>query len=168
MQDIASRSRSIFNRQLFNLLIINITSTGFITFDSPAAAQKALAMTGQELMGRAIRCELAKPRNAAAGGRKPGKDFQLSPKPEGCTTVFAGQLSYTIDEESVREFFKDCGEISAIRWLNDRETGEFKGCAFVEFNDTSAVDLAIAKQGSVLAGRPIRLDYASSKPKKEF
>ncbi len=119
-------------------------------------------------MGRAIRCELAKPRNAATGGRKPGKDFQLSPKPEDCTTVFAGQLSYTIDEETVRDFFKDCGEIAAIRWLNDKNTGEFKGCAFVEFSDPAAVDLAIAKQGQSVAGRPIRLDYASSKPKKEF
>ena len=36
------------------------------------------------------------------------------------------------------DFFKDCGEISNIRWLTDRETGDFKGCGFVEFAEPEA------------------------------
>lgn len=38
------------------------------------------------------------------------------------------------------EFFKDCGEIKQIRWLTDKESGDFRGCGFVEFYDGDAVD----------------------------
>ena len=30
--------------------------------------------------------------------------------------------------------------ITGIRWLNDRESGKFKGCGFIDFADTESVD----------------------------
>ena len=48
-------------------------------------------------------------------------------KPEGCTTVFLGNLSYDVTDEAVKDFLGECGEIKEIRWHTDKNSGEFKG-----------------------------------------
>lgn len=137
---------------------------GFITFESVEASAKAVAMNGQDCMGREIRLNYAKPRAGGAGGAK--KKFAsrpLSEKPEGCTTVFAGNLSFDIDDDKMREFAADCGDVKSIRWLNDRDSGDFKGCGFIEFYDGNSVDAFVKKNGTDLMGRNIRLDYAAAR-----
>lgn len=61
-------------------------------------------------------------------------------------------------EEQVRSFFKDCGQVTSIRWLE--KDGEFRGTGFAEFAHTDSTDKAMKKEGMKLGGRPIRLDYA--------
>ena len=111
--------------------------SGFIEFGTHAEAKAAVAKAGEDLMGRPLKVDLAKPRAPRAGGaggaggggfkKKPFEVKPLGPKPDGCNTVFMGNLSYQIDEDAVKDFFKDCGgEIVNIRWLTDRETGDFK------------------------------------------
>jgi len=78
-------------------------------------------------------------------------------------TVFVGNLSYEIQEDNLYEFFKDCGEIVAVRWVSDRETNQFKGCGFVEFSETSAVEKAVALNGQDLLSRSIKVDPAGQK-----
>ena len=145
--------------------------SGFIEFGTPEEAKAALAKAGEDLMGRPLKIDLAKPRapradGSAAGGfkKKPFEVKPLGPKPDGCNTVFMGNLSYQIDEDAVKTFFADCGEISNIRWLTDRETGDFKGCGFCEFASSDSVDGVVAKNGQDLMGRPVRLDYSTPKP----
>ncbi len=46
-----------------------------------------------------------------------------------------------------------------VRWLEDKASGEFKGCGFVEFSDVSWIDEAAKKNGEMLLGRPVRIDY---------
>ena len=36
-------------------------------------------------------------------------------RPEGCDTVFVGNLSWDVDEDSIREVFQSAGEISSVR-----------------------------------------------------
>ena len=143
--------------------------SGFIEFGTPAEAQAALAKAGEDLLGRPLKIDLAKPRapRPDGGGGFKKKPFEVKPlgaKPDGCNTVFMGNLSYQIDEDAVKSFFADCGEISNIRWLTDRETGDFKGCGFCEFASTDAVDKVVEKNGQDLMGRPVRLDYSTPKP----
>jgi hypothetical protein len=35
---------------------------------------------------------------------------------QGCTTVFMGNLSYSIDDDKLKDWVKDCGEVKNIRW----------------------------------------------------
>ena len=86
-------------------------------------------------------------------------------KPEGCCKLYCGNLSYDIDDAALRAFFEPLA-LSAIRWVTDRETGDFKGCGFAEFASTEDADQAFLKQGQVLMSRPVRLDWAEDKPKK--
>lgn len=153
---------------------------GFITFDSVEMGVKAMELNGTEVLGREIKLDYS-PRNNSGGKGSKGKGKggkgkgkggkgkrELSEKPEGCTTVFCGNLSFDIDDDKMGVFAKDagCGEVKAIRWLTDRDSGEFKGCGFVEFWDTADVDNFVKKNGEELLGRDIRIDYSKPREKK--
>ena len=76
-------------------------------------------------------------------------------------------MPWTIDETKITEFFGKAGaKVASTRWLNDKETGEFKGIGFVAFESTADVDKAVTLGGENLEGRPIRLDYAGQKSDK--
>ena len=47
-----------------------------------------------------------------------------------------------------------------MRWLEDKNTGDFKGSGFVDFHEVEAVDKAIKLNGDKLLGRAVRIDYA--------
>eukprot|EP00472_Partenskyella_glossopodia_P002547 CAMPEP_0197536260 /NCGR_PEP_ID=MMETSP1318-20131121/53435_1 /TAXON_ID=552666 /ORGANISM="Partenskyella glossopodia, Strain RCC365" /LENGTH=417 /DNA_ID=CAMNT_0043094105 /DNA_START=35 /DNA_END=1288 /DNA_ORIENTATION=- len=139
---------------------------GFITFETVEQAQKAVEKAGEDLMGRPIKINFAKPR--PGGDRKTprksggGVSKEPSPRPEGgTTTVFVGNLSFNIDDDQMRDFAKGCGEIYKIRWLSDRESGQFKGCGFIDFDAVESVDNFVKKNGESLMGRNIRIDYAT-------
>ncbi|KAJ1619003.1 hypothetical protein T492DRAFT_1088881 [Pavlovales sp. CCMP2436] len=135
---------------------------GFIQFSSLEESAKVIAMHGQDCMGRPLKTSYAKGRPdkpAGAGGKK--FENKLSEKPEGCTKIFCGNLPYDIDDDKMKAFFKDCGDVTAIRWLTDKVTGDFKGVGFVDFGNGASVDLAVKKAGEQCSGRPIRIDYAN-------
>jgi len=145
----------------------------FIDFDSTESATKAVAKNGEDLLGRPMKLNFSKPRadkgwaDSAKKSDKPQRSYTpAGPKPEGCLEIFCGNLSYTIDEDKIADFFKDCGTVTNTRWLNDRETQEFKGIGFVSFDTTEEVDKAVAKGGQYLDGRQIRIDYAGQKKKE--
>lgn len=152
---------------------------GVLDFDSLEAAQKAVAKNDQLFMDRKIVVQYSraqaqghdnsKPRGT---GNPPIDEKQqkflaapLAPKPEGCVTCFVGNLSFAIEEDDVRQFAEDCGEVTNVRWVYHKDSGEFKGCGFVEFADTEAVDKFVAKRGTILKGRPVRIDYSESRRK---
>jgi len=144
--------------------------SGFVTFDSTEAATKAVAKTEQDVLGRPIGISFAAPkandRGGNAGGKFGGKPKHsmsskpMSEKPHGCMGFFVGNLPYDVDDDSMREFASDCGEVSAIRWVTNKETGEFKGCGFIDFVDAEAVDKFALKNGKEFNGRQVRIDYA--------
>jgi len=96
------------------------------------------------------------------GGGKKGGNQKVSEKPEGCTTIFIGNLNFNITQDQVYEFFADCGDIKECRWPK----GDFTGIGWVEFYDTNATDLAIKKAGAKVMGREIRVDYAAPRRKQ--
>merc|ERR1711957_64115 len=80
--------------------------------------------------------------------------------PEGCTTIFVANLSWSVAEEDLWTLFGDCGTVSSIRMGMDRDTGRSKGYAHVEFEKTESVDEAVKLMGHDLMGREIRIDHA--------
>jgi len=151
--------------------------TGFIAFATGAEAKAAVAKNGEDVLGRPIRIDFAQSkteRTPNKGGdrqqpRTP-RDGQreqrpATPKPDGCTTVFLGNLSFQIDENAVRSHFGDCGEIASVRWVE--RDGQFKGCGFLEFSSSDATDKAVALNGSDLLGRPLRVDFSAPKPPRQ-
>jgi len=60
--------------------------SGFLEFSTPEAASKAVAKAGEELLGRAVKIDFAKPKAekgaGGGGGKGGGKTFPMSEKPE--------------------------------------------------------------------------------------
>ena len=67
---------------------------------------------------------------AGSSGGPSSKAFfekkEKTPKPEGCKKLFCGNLAYDIDDDTMCKFFEHCGEIVGLRWLVNRDSGEFR------------------------------------------
>ncbi|KAL8188615.1 hypothetical protein R6Q57_029903 [Mikania cordata] len=76
----------------------------------------------------------------------------------GSKTLFLGNLSFSIEEDDVRDFFKNVGEIAEIRFAikDDR----FKGYGYIEFTTAEAAQEALKLNREVLLGRRVSLDFA--------
>jgi len=141
--------------------------TAFVDFADAASAKAAQVRNGVEILGRPIKVGMAAGANIAGKNRFNSKEkkgghlakLPISAKPEGCTTVFLGNLSFNIDDTTIAEVFKHCGDISDIRWVE--KDGEFKGCGFIEFYESWQTDEAVKLNGKEVMGRPMRVDYSA-------
>ena len=146
-----SYSKSDTNKNLF-------FNKAIIVYETKDACEAALKLNGEDFNGRWLSIKYSTPKPISA-------PREASEKPEGCTTVFVGNLSWQIDEDTLREAFAACGEISQIRFAEDRETGDFKGYGHIEFVDSSSTDEAIKMAGTDIMGRACRVDYAADRRK---
>ncbi len=102
--------------------------------------------------------------NKRNNGEEETRDFkkqrtQDTERPEGCKSVFVGNLPFSATEEDLKKLFADCGDIEGARIAMDRETGRARGFGYVDFADEAAVDKAMALTGTDLNGREIRVDF---------
>jgi RNA recognition motif-containing protein len=76
------------------------------------------------------------------------------------TRIYVGNLPYTADEESIRELFSQHGTVDAVRLINDRETGRFRGFCFVEMPESDAQTAIARLNGFDMGGRQLRVNEA--------
>mmetsp|Transcript_2249 Transcript_2249/g.2444 ORF Transcript_2249/g.2444 Transcript_2249/m.2444 type:complete len:167 (-) Transcript_2249:43-543(-) len=77
--------------------------------------------------------------------------------------VFVGNMPYSANDDSVKHFFKCVkDELVSIRLLTDKESGQSRGCAFVEFTTSEAMQKALAMTGSELNGRKLRIEPSAA------
>ena len=80
--------------------------------------------------------------------------------------IYVSNLSFTVQDEDLKEFFADYGEVSSAKVIMDRETNRSRGFGFVEMADEAAGQKAIRElDGAQVDGRPIRVNVA--KPREE-
>jgi nucleolin len=139
----------------------------FVSFETNEIASKIVEeFQNSELLGNYLRLDWAEPRRDNGGGRGTKRKQELSEKPEGCVTCFVGRLSDNVDDDKLTELFKDAGEIERIRYME--RDGEFKGVAFVQFVATESTDKAVLLNGTSFLGKPIRVDFAADRKKREY
>ncbi|MCB1307631.1 MAG: RNA-binding protein [Leptospiraceae bacterium] len=46
--------------------------------------------------------------------------------------LYVGNLSYSLNEDSIHDLFVPFGEVESVKLIMDRETGRSRGFAFVE------------------------------------
>ncbi|EIW57790.1 uncharacterized protein TRAVEDRAFT_38170 [Trametes versicolor FP-101664 SS1] len=90
----------------------------------------------------------------------PREDLPLPTAPP--YTAFVGNLTFDITETELEEFFG--GGTKSVKIIKDRDEKP-KGFGYVEFADLDALKDALAKTGSPLAGRGVRVSVAE--PPKE-
>lgn len=75
--------------------------------------------------------------------------------------LYVGNLSYSMDDQSLTNLFSSYGNVESTRVITDRETGRSKGFAFVEMSDESEAQSAIEKlNGTEQSGRAINVSEA--------
>jgi RNA recognition motif-containing protein len=70
--------------------------------------------------------------------------------------IFVAKLNYDTTAETLREVFEQYGEVSSVKVIMDRETGQSRGFGFVEMPDDTEGYTAIGElNGTELEGREI-------------
>ena len=78
--------------------------------------------------------------------------------------IFVGNLDFAATETSLRSLFESYGTVDRVNLITDRDTGRFRGFAFVEMTDASRGDQAIAAlNGRDLGGRALTINEAKPK-----
>jgi RNA recognition motif-containing protein len=81
--------------------------------------------------------------------------------------LFVGNMSFQTTETELRSMFEPYGEISKIRVMTDRDTGQARGFGFVEMaNDDEAAKAISALNGREMNGRALNVNEA--RPKTEY
>jgi RNA recognition motif-containing protein len=84
-------------------------------------------------------------------------------------TIYVANLPYTTSEDNVRELFEAHGEVHSIKFINDRETGKFRGFCFVEMENEEADKAIEGLNGQDFGGRNLQVNEARErKPKPSF
>ena len=80
--------------------------------------------------------------------------------------IYVSNLSYSVQDDDLRGFFSEYGEVSSAKVIMDKYTNRSKGFGFVEMPDDAAAQKAIAElDGGMVEGRAIKVMVA--KPKEE-
>ena len=80
--------------------------------------------------------------------------------------IYVGNLSWTADENELRDAFAAHGEVTSVQVITDRETGRSRGFAFVEMaNDAEAKNAISAVNNKEIDGRQLKVNEA--KPRNE-
>jgi len=121
----------------------------YIVFKDEEAAKKALEKNGHVLDGLHLRVDIA----------------SASSKADKKRSVFLGNLPFDVQEDEIRGHFTDCGDITNVRIVRDRQTSLGKGIAYVSFESKDSVGLSLKLNGSQFQNRRIRVMGCSNKAK---
>ncbi|MDD3312242.1 RNA-binding protein [Pseudodesulfovibrio sp.] len=75
-------------------------------------------------------------------------------------SIYVGNIPFSASEDDLRNLFSEYGAVQSLKFVNDRETGRFRGFAFVEMEDADALAAIEALDGSPLAGRTLKVNEA--------
>lgn len=80
--------------------------------------------------------------------------------------IYVSNLSFNVEDEDLRGFFEEYGEIKSAKVITDKFTQKSRGFGFVEMVDEEAGQKAIKElDGAQVEGRAIRVTIA--KPREE-
>jgi RNA recognition motif-containing protein len=78
--------------------------------------------------------------------------------------LYVGNLAFTTTEDSLKKAFGECGEVSEVTLMMDRETGRSRGFAFVLMSTGEQARQATERwHGATLDGRQLRVNEAEDR-----
>jgi RNA recognition motif-containing protein len=80
--------------------------------------------------------------------------------------IYVSNLSFAVQDEDLKEFFTEYGEVTSAKVITDKFTQRSRGFGFVEMSDDAAAQKAIQElDGGMVDGRAIKVTVA--KPREE-
>lgn len=84
------------------------------------------------------------------------------------TKLFVGSLSYSVNDDQLKDAFAAAGTVVSAKVIIDRETGRSKGFGFVEMSSDEEAKAAIELlNGKEIEGRAVAVSEARPQEKRE-
>jgi len=81
--------------------------------------------------------------------------------------IYVSNLGFNVQDEDLREYFEEYGEVSSAKVIMDKFTNRSRGFGFVEMSDNNAAEKAIKElNGAVVEGRSISVTVARPREEK--
>ena len=79
--------------------------------------------------------------------------------------LYVGNLSFSTTQTALESAFAAVGEVREVAMPTDRETGQFRGFAFITMGSAQGANAAIAQlNGAMLDGRSLKVNEAQERP----
>jgi RNA recognition motif-containing protein len=80
--------------------------------------------------------------------------------------IYVSNLSFNVQDEDLRSYFEEYGEVSSAKVITDKFTNRSRGFGFVEMGNDEAAQKAIKElDGATVDGRAIKVTVA--KPREQ-
>ena len=81
--------------------------------------------------------------------------------------IYVGNLAREVNEEDLQQAFEGFGQVTSVKIIKDKFTGESRGFGFVEMPTKAEAEAAInGLSGKELKGRTLNVSEARSRPEE--
>ncbi|KAF2148444.1 splicing factor, CC1-like protein [Myriangium duriaei CBS 260.36] len=138
---------------------------GYVEFKEEESVQKAIDLTGQQLMGIPIIVSQTEAEKNRAARKNEGQPTLSNGIP--FHRLYVGNIHFNVTEEDLEGVFSQYGEVEFVQLQKD-DNGRSRGYGFVQFSSPDDAKSALAElNGFELAGRPIRVGLGNDKLHQE-
>jgi RNA recognition motif-containing protein len=81
-------------------------------------------------------------------------------------SIYVGNIAFSASEDDLRSLFSQYGEVHSVKFINDRETGRFRGFGFVEMDESAAREAVQALNGKEVGGRALKVNEAQEREQR--
>jgi RNA recognition motif-containing protein len=81
-------------------------------------------------------------------------------------SIYVGNIAFSASEDDIRNLFSQYGEVLSVKFINDRETGRFRGFGFVEMDENAAREAVQALNGKEVGGRALKVNEAQEREQR--
>ena len=78
-------------------------------------------------------------------------------------SIYVGNIAFSSSEDDLRSLFSQYGEVHSVKFINDRETGRFRGFGFVEMDESAVREAVQALNGKEVGGRALKVNEAQER-----
>jgi RNA recognition motif-containing protein len=112
----------------------------YVDFSTAEAVDEAVELSEQLLGGRRVLIK----NNKSFEGRpeKTKEETRMEGKPPS-KRVFVGNLAFDVTEDSINEFFENCGAIESVKLATFEDSGKCKGYGWIVFEELEAAQSAV-------------------------
>lgn len=147
-----------------------------VEFNDQESLDAAINLNGTLLHGRNVTIDVARQMekkhdgggaftSSSTSGNGSGRfnsSFTSSKSDQHSLTAYVSGLIHGTTEGDIETFFEGI-KIVKTQLYHDKETGEFKGVAFVEFSNTTDLESAVTRNGNSLLGSTINVSISGKK-----